>query len=115
MNKQGETIYLNQEEALARLRGSKALLRRMLELLPENLPVDRLLTELEARDIQALVQTLHSIKGVAANLSLAAAHKQAVELESLLRAGQLPVERLLDFAGTLRQTLQHAAQAARAL
>lgn len=107
--------YMDVDSALDRMRGNGALLKKMLILLPGSLPLEDLLAQQQSGDREALVKTVHTIKGVAANLSLTAAHTQAVEIEEMLGRGELPEERLQQLAQTLRMTLQHAEQVANML
>lgn len=104
--------YINVSEALERLRGNRTILKKMLGLLPQNLPVEQLQSELEKGDIEALTHTVHSVKGVAANLSLNLAHRQAAEAEGLLRQGRLPKSELDALVQTLQDTMHCARQVA---
>ena len=75
------------EEALARARGKRALLRKMAELFLADCPglLGRIRTALAAGDGPALERAAHRMKGSAANLSAARVVEVAGRLEEIGR------------------------------
>jgi CheY-like chemotaxis protein len=79
------------EEALARARGKRALLRKMAELFLADAPglLAQIRTSMAAHDHPALERAAHRIKGSAANLSAARVARAAARLEEMARDGHL--------------------------
>ncbi|MCL2703524.1 MAG: Hpt domain-containing protein [Defluviitaleaceae bacterium] len=73
------------DEGLARVGNRKPLFARLLGTFMTNPRDDELLKAFESGDIEAAVMTLHTIKGVAANLSLTRLKKYAEALEIMFK------------------------------
>ena len=79
---------LNQEEGLKRVGGNKSLYKRLLGMYVANNYMSQLTVELSSGDLAAAQTTAHSIKGLAANLSMIRLHQTALALETCLKTGQ---------------------------
>jgi HPt (histidine-containing phosphotransfer) domain-containing protein len=94
-------VYINAEDGAKRVGGNIALYKKLLGRFVEGNYVDSLATELQSGNIEAAAALAHTIKGVAANLSLVKVNSISAALESALKNG-LPHDELF-------QELQDAA------
>jgi len=70
MDNYDDLPYIDVEEALVRLGNRKPLLQKLLLSFIADPKCDEFLVALESRDLQASVHAAHTVKGIAANLSL---------------------------------------------
>jgi len=75
------------ESALKRVGGNRKLLDNLLKKFTNEPFLDHLKNEIAAKDYATAAKTAHSIKGVAANLSLTSLHSIIVVLEQQLKNG----------------------------
>jgi len=79
--------YVDIDDALGRLRGNKAIYKKLLETFLRNDTLDKLKESCAAGDMENAAMHAHSIKGMAGNLSLKALQQSALEQEALYKAG----------------------------
>ena len=63
-------VLINQEEGLGRVRGNKALYKRMLSMFIDTKDAEQLDVFLEQGNLEEASHSSHAIKGIAGNLSL---------------------------------------------
>jgi len=84
-----DVVYVNTEEALKRVMNNSKLLAKLLKKFKD----DRNLVDLEAAlatgDLPKSQINAHTLKGLAANLSLTELYKQVLELETQIKAGSV--------------------------
>ena len=79
-------LYLDTDKALERIRGNKKLFKTLLtHFLATRAQYEQLKQEMGANDHDSAAKTVHAIKGVAANLSMAKLYDQSVEVEAILK------------------------------
>jgi two-component system sensor histidine kinase/response regulator len=84
--------YINVEEGMTRVMNNTQLYVKLLNKFKTGTNPDKLLAALEAGDYEKAQVEAHSIKGVAANLSLSALFQEALELETRIKARSAGVE-----------------------
>jgi HPt (histidine-containing phosphotransfer) domain-containing protein len=97
--------YVDVEDALKRVCGSKALYKKLLGKFKTTVQMEQLLQEVASGDLEAAAKTVHSIKGVAANLSLKAAYEKCVEAEANLKQGVAKEEDLTELKDIVDTTI----------
>ncbi len=96
--------YVDADGALARIRGNKTVLKALLNSFMKSTQFQQLKAEVEAGDTEAAAKSAHAIKGVAANLSLPAAHEMAALLESKLKSGLSVSESVAEMEEVMAKT-----------
>jgi len=84
--------FINIDDAMARLNNNKKLYTMLLKKFDGNAMLGDLLTKIQSGDAAAAEASAHTIKGLAANLSLADLRHNAEELDNRLKAGDLDVD-----------------------
>ena len=87
-------MYVDEKNAVARLGGNKKLYLTLLKSFRANTQFEGLKNEMLAGNIEKSKLGAHSIKGVAANLSLNAVRDVAAELEAQLREDKINMDTL---------------------
>ncbi len=92
MGFQNQLANLNRAVALERVGGDLELLQEIAQLFLEHSPslVDEMRTALENGDAKSLERAAHSLKGSVSNFGAEAAHKAALQLETIARSCDLP-------------------------
>ena len=80
-------VYINEEEALKRLGGNKTLYIKLLKRFAEDQSYIKLVDTVAAGDLEEAERLAHTIKGMAANLSLTAAYQEATNTDNMLKGG----------------------------
>ncbi|MCL2044310.1 MAG: Hpt domain-containing protein [Treponema sp.] len=80
-------VYLNFDEGVKRVMNNAKLYVRLLTKFKDGTKLDNLEAALEAGDLEKAQTEAHTIKGVAANLSLTELFNQSLELETQIKAG----------------------------
>jgi len=88
--------YVDTEEALKRLMGSKAVFKKVLATYKNNSYAEKLIEDHNKGDIEEAVNSAHTLKGVAANLSLKKIHELSVKIEASLKSGSLCPEMIAE-------------------
>jgi len=84
--------FMNVADAMSRLNNNKKLYTMLLKKFDCDAMIDALLTQIESRDTDAAKASAHTIKGLAANLSLADLRAKAEALEARLKAGETDID-----------------------
>ncbi|MDR2403974.1 MAG: Hpt domain-containing protein [Spirochaetaceae bacterium] len=79
-------VYVDREDGLKRVVNNTGLYVRLLDKFRTGTNPDELFGSLAAGDYEKARVAIHTIKGVAANLSLQELYKQALDLESQIKA-----------------------------
>jgi HPt (histidine-containing phosphotransfer) domain-containing protein len=82
----GETVYVNYEEGVRRVLNNSKLYVKLLAKFKAETNLDDLGAALAAGDMEKAQTAAHTIKGVTANLSLTELCKQALEIETQIKA-----------------------------
>jgi HPt (histidine-containing phosphotransfer) domain-containing protein len=103
----GEVIYIDYEDGKKRVMNNAKLYVRLLAKFKADTKLDNLEAALAAGDMEKAQSEAHTIKGVAANLSLAELFKQSLELETQIKTkavnpGQMETIKTV-FAKTLEE------------
>ena len=77
--------YFNLEEGLTRVMKKEALYVKLLNSFVQNTYMGKLSSEIERSDIENAAMTAHTIKGIAANLSLTKLYSTVLALEVKLK------------------------------
>jgi HPt (histidine-containing phosphotransfer) domain-containing protein len=80
--------YINAEDGAKRVGGNMALYKKLLGRFVDGNYIESLTTEIEGGNIENAAAMAHTIKGVAANLSLVKVNSISAALESALKNGQ---------------------------
>lgn len=102
-----EVILINLEDGLKRVMNNKKLYIKLLSKFKDSSNLDELESLLAAVDLEKAQGVVHTLKGLAANLSFTELFKQSLELETQIKAkavkpGQLDVLKDV-FAKTLKE------------
>jgi HPt (histidine-containing phosphotransfer) domain-containing protein len=82
----GGVVYVDQADGMKRVMNNAKLYHRLLGKFRAENNLDVLNAAVSAGDYEAAQVAAHTIKGIAANLSLAELYKQSVEVESQIKA-----------------------------
>jgi HPt (histidine-containing phosphotransfer) domain-containing protein len=82
----GEVVYVNYEEGVRRVLNNNKLYVKLLVKFKAETNLDDLGAALAAGDMEKAQTAAHTIKGVTANLSLTELYKQALEIETQIKA-----------------------------
>ena len=100
-----ELIYINEAEALKRLGGNKALYSKLLKRLIDDMPNHDISKCIAGGDMKTAQAEAHTVKGMAANLSLTAAYEASVKLEAMLKSDSLNDSILEEYETTIADTI----------
>ena len=93
---------MNINDAMSRLNNNKKLYMLLLKKFDGNVMLNDLLAKIKDGDVAAAEATAHTLKGVAANLSLTDLRFKAEEIDNKLKAGDINA----DTAGIELSTIQ---------
>jgi len=82
-------VYINVEEGSKRVMNNIKLYVKLLNKFKEDPSLNQLNEALEKSDMTSAQGFAHTLKGLAANLSLTELYKQSVELEAQIKAGSV--------------------------
>ena len=83
---------MNVNDAMARLNNNKKLYIMLLKKFDAKKMLDDLLEQVKSGDISAAAASAHTIKGLAANLSLADLREKAESLDIKFKGGEINVD-----------------------
>jgi HPt (histidine-containing phosphotransfer) domain-containing protein len=107
MNETELKQYVNTEKALERIRGNSKLFKTLLtHFLATRTQFEQLRKEIEANDREAAAKSVHTIKGVAANLSMTALYEICPPFEALLKTDADTAETFKNFEATYEKTIE---------
>jgi HPt (histidine-containing phosphotransfer) domain-containing protein len=98
-------VYINQQEGLGRVLNNVKLYIKLLNKFKTDTNCDELLKTLKEGDYEKAQIQAHTIKGIAANLSLSELFKQSLELETQIKARVVSPERVDSFSFCFNETL----------
>jgi HPt (histidine-containing phosphotransfer) domain-containing protein len=98
--------YLDADKALNRIRGNVKLFKLLLSTFLRDTPAQfsQLKGEVEANDRAAAGKTVHTIKGVAANLSMTKLYELSPALEALLKTDADAADALANYTSVYEKT-----------
>jgi len=99
-------VYLNFNEGAQRVMGNVKLYVRLLAKFRDGTNLNALSAAFEAWDAEMIKGELHTLKGLAANLSLTKLFSLCLELETQAKDGTLEKEQLETVQAVFDQTLQ---------
>ena len=100
-----ELIYINEEEGKKRVMNNAKLYVKLLGKFRDGTNLDNLLSFVSAEDWENAQGAAHTIKGVAANLSLTEFYNQSLDVETQLKGKSLNPESLEKLKSCFSQTL----------
>ena len=107
MNEAEIKEYLDADKALERIRGNAKLFKLLLSTFLRDTSVQfaQLKGEIEADDRAAAAKSVHTIKGVAANLSMMKLYELSPALEALLKTDAYTTESFAIYSSAYEKTL----------
>jgi len=99
-------VYINVEEGVKRLMNNTGLYAKLLVKFKDDTRLNELDAALNAGDIEKAKAAVHTLKGLAANLSLTELHKQSLEIETQIKAGQVNPNQISIVKNVYTQTLK---------
>ncbi|MCL2874216.1 MAG: Hpt domain-containing protein [Defluviitaleaceae bacterium] len=98
-------MYVDEQSALSRLGGNKKLYYTLLKSFKNDNQIDILKEKMSTGDIQQSILSSHSIKGIAANLSLMNLYEESSMLEIKLKDNQIDMDALDNLKTILDATI----------
>ncbi|MDR1048589.1 MAG: Hpt domain-containing protein [Synergistaceae bacterium] len=110
MNEAEIKEYLNSEGALARIGKNAKLLKRLLMKFLEDTPkqFEQLKREIAENDRAAAAKSVHTLKGVAGNLSMTKLFELSPPFEALLKTGDDASATFAEYSAVYEKTLEAA-------
>jgi HPt (histidine-containing phosphotransfer) domain-containing protein len=108
MNEAETKEYLDAGKALERIRGNAKLFKLLLSTFLRDTPAQftQLKGEIEANDRAAAARSVHTIKGVAANLSMMKLYELSPALEALLKTDADAADSLATYTSVYEKTVE---------
>jgi HPt (histidine-containing phosphotransfer) domain-containing protein len=98
-------VYVNVEEGVKRVMNNTKLYAKLLVKFKEDANIRELETSLAAGDLGKAQVSAHTIKGIAANLSLIELQKQTVEIEAQIKSKSVNPDQINIVKNAYNQTL----------
>jgi two-component system sensor histidine kinase/response regulator len=99
-------VYVDVADGMKRVMNNLKLYVRLLAKFRDDTKADDIETALAAGDMEKARNAVHTLKGVAANLSLVELFKQSLELETQIKAGAVNPAQIETVKTVLTVTLQ---------
>ena len=96
--------YIDVEQGLGRVRGNKALYKRMLNMFIESKEIGEFETHIESGNCDEASKSAHAIKGIAGNLALTRLFDLSSDLVEELRHGIIDEKNIDDYHDALEKT-----------
>jgi len=100
-----DVVYINTSEGLKRVMNNSKLFCTLLSKFKNDTHLSAIETSVAEGDAEKAQAAAHTLKGLAANLSLIELYKQIAEFESLLKTGNINTALLETVKNTHAQTL----------
>jgi len=100
-----DVVYIDVADGIKRVMNNNKLFVRLLVKFKDDKNIVELDEALAAGDLQKAQASTHTLKGLAANLSLAELYKQSLELETQIKAGLVNPDQLTIVKDVYAQTL----------
>jgi HPt (histidine-containing phosphotransfer) domain-containing protein len=101
-----EAVYINYDEGVKRVMNNAKLYVKLLTKFKTDTKLDDLDAALAAGDLEKAQTAAHTLKGVAANLSLTELYKQTLELETQIKAKAVVPDQFETVKTAFTRTLQ---------
>jgi len=100
-----DIIYVNVEEGIKRVMNNAKLYAKLLTKFKNDTNLSSMKEALNTGDLQKAQINAHTLKGLAANLSLTELYKQSLEIETQVKAGSVNPDQLATLEKINEQTL----------
>ncbi|MDR1840288.1 MAG: Hpt domain-containing protein [Treponema sp.] len=100
-----DIIYINVEEGVKRVMNNTKLYAKLLKKFEDDSNFNSMKEALKAGDLQKAQINAHTLKGLAANLSLTELYKQSLEIETQIKAGSVNPDQIAVLEKINEQTL----------
>lgn len=100
-----DVVYLDYNDGMKRVGNNVKLYVRLLGKFKNDVKTDELEAALASGNLEAAQGQAHTLKGVAANLSLTEFHKQSLEIETQIKAKEVKPDQLGILKATLAATI----------
>jgi HPt (histidine-containing phosphotransfer) domain-containing protein len=100
-----DVVYINEEEGKKRVMNNGKLYAKLLTKFKTGTNLDELTAFVEAEDWEKAQGAAHTIKGVAANLSLTELFNQSLDVETRIKGKSLKTESLENLKTCFAQTI----------
>ena len=100
-----DIVYVDEEEGKKRLMNNSKLYAKLLTKFKTDINLNDFLAFADAQDWENAQAAIHSIKGIAANLSLTELFMQSLNLETLIKGVRLKQENIDDYKACFAETL----------
>ena len=84
--------YIDLQDGLGRIRGNRKIYKTLLQSFLNKNNMEELKTQIVENNLEDAAKSVHTIKGVSANLSLTALNKSMIELEAQVKTGSYKEE-----------------------
>jgi len=101
----GDIIYINVEEGSKRVMNNTKLYVKLLAKFKDDKNLKDTETFLAAGELEKAQVSIHTLKGLAANLSLTELFKQSLELETQIKAKSVNPDQIAALVNVYNQTL----------
>jgi len=100
-----DVVLVNVAEGIKRVMNNSKLYAKLLGKFKDDKNVAELDEAMAAGDLQKAQASTHTLKGLAANLSLSELYKQSLELETQIKAGSVNPDQVAIVKNVYTQTL----------
>jgi len=100
-----DVIYVNAEEGVKRVMNNAKLYVKLLNKFKDDSSFNDMEAALKTGDLEKAQIAAHTLKGLAANLSLMELHKQSLEVETQIKAGSINPGQITTVKDAYGQTL----------
>ncbi|MCL2007635.1 MAG: Hpt domain-containing protein [Treponema sp.] len=101
-----DLVYINAEEGKKRVMNNGKLYAKLLTKFKTDTKLDSLLSTCDSEDWEAAQAAAHTIKGLAANLSLTELFNQSLDIETQLKGSSIKAESLEGIKVCFEETLK---------
>jgi len=98
-------MYINAEEGIRRVMNNAKLYAKLLAKFKEDTNIKELEASLVAGDLEKAKGLAHTIKGIAANLSLIELQKQSLEIETQIKSENVNPDQINVIKNVYNQTM----------
>jgi len=100
-----DVVYINVEEGVKRVMNNSKLYAKLLLKFKDDLSFSDMEAALKTGNLEKAQIAAHTLKGLAANLSLVELHKQSVEIETQIKAGSVNPDQIAAVKNVFERTL----------
>ena len=100
-----DAVYINEEEGKKRVMNNTKLYAKLLTKFKTDINLNDFLAFADAQDWENAQAAIHSIKGIAANLSLPELFLQSLDLETQMKGARLKPESIDKYKSCFAETL----------